>query len=99
VTGDPYPPTCADVFGSEPCCTYVWWPAGFVVEQDPWALAGCNEAIEPACYSEPNYLTPLCRFTGQAFTALENATCIPDGPNHPCGEPGGPGCAGSCSGI
>jgi hypothetical protein len=93
------PPSCADVYGSEPCCTYVWWPAGFVLEQDPSGSAGCYEAIESACYSEPNYLTPLCRFTGQTFTALENFSCISNDPRHPCGEPGGSGCAGACSGI
>jgi hypothetical protein len=100
VSGDPNPPppSCSDVFGSEPCCTYVWWPAGFVLEVAPW-FAGCYVPAQSVCYSAPSNQSALCTLTGQTFTALENVSCATVGPNSPCGQPGGSGCAGSCPGI
>jgi hypothetical protein len=98
VSGDPQlpPPSCSAVYGSTPCCTYVWWPAGFVLE----TVSGCYAAVESACESNPNDANALCTSSGQAFTALENVTCTPDyGDKYPCGQPGGSSCAGSCSGI
>jgi hypothetical protein len=96
---DPFPPSCSDVLGSEPCCTYVWWPAGFVLEPAPSLSPGCYVPVQSACYSEPNNVSALCTRTGQAFTALENLSCTSIGASYPCGKPGGSGCAGSCSGI
>jgi hypothetical protein len=102
VSGDPNlpPPSCSGVYGSTPCCTYVWWPAGFVLEAGVVPDSGCYAAVESSCDSYPNDSSALCTVSGQTFTALENTTCVPvDGDKYPCGRPGGSSCAGSCSGI
>ena len=100
VSGDPTlpPPSCANMYpAGEPCCTYVWWPAGFVLEAVSLPLGGsCYASVESACDSNPNDEAALCRYTGQVFTAMENVSCTPIGREYPCGEPGGSGCTGAC---
>jgi hypothetical protein len=69
------------------CCTYVWWPNWYSTSTDPLDQSG---SFAPADSQA------LCG--GAQFTAHYNFTCV-EGPNQPCGSPGGGGKCPLCMGI
>ncbi len=70
-------------FGTPSCCTYVWWPAGYVAPTSCVAQSNSCPVGTPSQFRQV-----LCTQAGMTLIANEAGVCT--GPN--CGLPGGGGC-------
>jgi hypothetical protein len=79
---------CSKVLGPG-CCTYVWWPDGFVPPTGKYT----------ATSGAPQDMQALCFGPGLTYIALETSVCVEDNEaGVPCALPGGGSC-GTCSAI
>lgn len=106
INGDPQmsAPSCTALYPTQPCCTYVWWPAGFTLQPITLEPTGysCYAPVESACSAQPADMNALCQEDGQIFKAIELPSCTPvtvNGQLYSCGSPGGSSCNGSCGHI
>jgi hypothetical protein len=94
--GNPQPAACnPSNFGTPSCCTYVWWPNGFVA--DASCAAWSNECPAGTAAQFPQV---LCLHAGMTLKANEREPCFaPDGGaiNGGCGGIGGGGTCRTCS--
>lgn len=92
--GNPAPAGCdPGKFGTPSCCTYVWWPAGFVADTSCTPFS--NEC--PAG-TAMQFDQVLCLHAGMTLYANLGAPCFsPDGGLEPgCGGIGGGGTCRTC---
>lgn len=82
--------SCAFYFGSAQCCTYVWWPTGFVAPSTQVA----QTSTPSVCPSEPQDELALCGFYGyedRELYAMLAGSC-PESNESRCDGGGGSSC-------
>ena len=95
--GNPVPAGCSPSnFGTPSCCTYVWWPAGFVADTSCAAYSNTCSADGGTASQFPQV---LCLHAGMTLKANEREPCFaPDGGaiDGGCGGIGGGGKCRTC---
>jgi len=98
VANFPRPKTCSSLpeLASGPCCTYVWWPNGFVQPQPGVAQSSQDgEPPQPAC-AEAAIPGPMCGRSGMTFYAtVSGVNCAVDA-GADCRGGGGSSCSSCC---